>query len=75
VQAEALARPIAEAAGELGLPIPGDEGHFLWNVLFDPREIFDLMDTVGLSVAQVSRRLVAAYCGSLRRWLVDGAAG
>jgi AcrR family transcriptional regulator len=73
VQAEALARPIAEAAEELELPVPGDEGHFLWNILFDPREIFDLMDTVGLSVTQTSRRLVAAYCGSLRGWLADGA--
>jgi AcrR family transcriptional regulator len=73
VQAEALARPIAEAAEELELPAPGDEGHFLWNILFDPREIFDLMDTVGLSVTQTSRRLVAAYCGSLRGWLADGA--
>ncbi|WP_328609210.1 TetR family transcriptional regulator [Amycolatopsis sp. NBC_00345] len=73
VQADALARPIAEAAEELGLPAPGDEGHFLWNILFDPREIFDLKDTVGLSEAQLSRRLVAAYCGSLRGWTLDGA--
>jgi len=72
VQAEALTRPIAEAATELGLANPGDEGHFLWNILFDPREIFDLLDTVGLTEAQVSRRLVAAYCGSLRGWLADG---
>lgn len=71
VQAEALSQPIAEAAAELGLPEPGDEGHFLWNILFDPREVFDLMDTVGLSEDQVSRRLVAAYCGSLRGWSAD----
>lgn len=73
VQADALERPIAETAAELGLPPPGDEGHFLWNVLFDPREIFDLMDTLGLTEAQVSRRLVAAYCGSLRGWIADEA--
>jgi AcrR family transcriptional regulator len=73
VQADALSRPIAEAAAELGLPNPGDEGHFLWNILFDPREIFDLMDTVGLSEDQVSRRLVAAYCGTLRGWLAEEA--
>ena len=71
VQAEALARPIAEAARELGVEPPGDEGHFLWNILFDPREIFDLMDTVGLTEPQVSRRLVAAYCGGLRGWMAD----
>jgi len=73
VQADALSRPIAEAAEELGLPAPGDEGIFLWNILFDPREIFDLLDTVGLSEAQVSRRLVAAYCGGLRGWITDSA--
>jgi len=72
VQADALARPIAEAATELGLPAPGDEGHFLWNILFDPREIFDLKDTVGLTEAQISHRLVAAYCGSLRGWTLEG---
>jgi hypothetical protein len=71
VQADALSRPIAEAAAELGLPNPGDAGHFLWNILFDPREIFDLMDTVGLSEDQVSRRLVSAYCGTLRGWMAD----
>ncbi|MEV0083674.1 TetR family transcriptional regulator [Saccharopolyspora sp. NPDC050642] len=75
VQEEALARPIAEAAAELGLPEPGDEGIFLWNILFDPREIFDLMDTVGLTEEQVSRRLAAAYCGSLRGWSADDARG
>lgn len=74
VQADALARPIAEAAAELGIPAVGDEGQFLWNVLFDPREIFDLLDTVGLSEAQVSHRLVAAYCGSLRGWTTDATA-
>lgn len=71
VQADALARPIAEAAAELGIPAVGEEGQFLWNVLFDPREIFDLLDTVGLSEAQISHRLVAAYCGCLRGWTAD----
>lgn len=71
VQADALARPIAEATGELGIPAPGDEGQFLWNILFDPREIFDLLDTVGLTEAEVARRLVSAYCGSLRGWIAD----
>jgi AcrR family transcriptional regulator len=68
VQAEAVEGPIAEAAAELGIPKPGEEGVFLWNILFDPREIFDLLDTVGLTKAQVNRRLVAAFCGALRGW-------
>lgn len=68
VQAEALARPISEAASELGLADPGDEGMFLWNILFDPREIFDLLNTIGLTKEQVTTRLVAAFCGCLRGW-------
>ncbi|MFP5020751.1 TetR/AcrR family transcriptional regulator [Pseudonocardia phyllosphaerae] len=73
VQVEAVQQPIAAAAAELGLPEPGEQGAFLWNILFDPREIFDLLDTVGLTQAQVSRRLFAAFCGSLRGWLNESA--
>nr|WP_255426731.1 TetR family transcriptional regulator [Pseudonocardia sp. C8] len=73
VQAEAMERPIAEAAAELGIPEPGEEGLFLWNILFDPREIFDLLDTVGMSQAETTRRLVAAFCGSLRGWSAGAA--
>lgn len=68
VAADALAEPIRQAASELGLPDPGDEGMFLWNILFDPREIFDLVETLGLTREQVSGRLVAAFCGALRGW-------
>lgn len=74
VQADALAVPLAEAANELGIPNPGDEGLFLWNILFDPREIFDLLRTVGLTEAQVSERLVATLCGGLRGWTIGYAA-
>jgi len=68
VQADALRLPIAEAARELGVPDPGDEGMFLWNILFDPREIFDLITTVGMSQEHVGRRLVSAFCGAIQRW-------
>ncbi len=68
VQADALQRPIAEAAAELALADPGDEGMFLWNILFDPREIFDLLGTVGLTEEQVTTRLVGAFCGALAGW-------
>lgn len=68
VQADALLGPIAEAADELGIADPGDEGLFLWNILFDPREIFDLLDTVGLDKEAAARRLVSALCGALRGW-------
>lgn len=68
VQANALSQPISEAAAELGIPDPGDEGMFLWNIMFDPREIFDLLGTVGLSQAEVTRQLVGAFCGALAGW-------
>ncbi|WSQ14016.1 TetR/AcrR family transcriptional regulator [Streptomyces sp. NBC_01231] len=70
-QAEALARPIRELVVILGVSeLAGveDEADFLWNVLFDPREIFDLRDTIGLSPAQITHRLVSAFRGSLLGW-------
>lgn len=68
VQADALLVPISEAAAELGIADPGDEGLFLWNILFDPREIFDLLETVGLDKRAAAARLVSAFCGALRGW-------
>lgn len=80
VQADALSQPISQAAAELGIPDPDDYGMFLWNILFDPREIFDLLNTVGMTAEQIGDRLVSAYCGGLRGWMTDtgtaeGAAG
>lgn len=71
VQAEALQRPLSEACVELGLSPLGDEAMFLWNILFDPREILDVINTVGLSKQQASERLVAALCGALKGWDQD----
>jgi AcrR family transcriptional regulator len=68
VQADALAEPLAETAAQLGLPVLGDEALFLWNVLFDPREILDLVDTVGLSPPQTAERLTATLRGALVGW-------
>ncbi|MBT2250762.1 TetR/AcrR family transcriptional regulator [Arthrobacter sp. BHU FT2] len=73
VQAEALQRPLEEACAELGLSPLGDEAMFLWNILFDPREILDLINTVGLNRQQASARLVAALCGALKGWDQDKA--
>ncbi|WP_242682796.1 TetR family transcriptional regulator [Rathayibacter sp. SD072] len=67
-QAEAVGRPVAEAAAELDIPDIGDEGLFLWNVLFDPREIFDLLETVGLSGPEIGARLVNTFTGAMRGW-------
>lgn len=71
VQADALERPLREACEELGLEPLGDEAMFLWNILFDPREILDLINTVGLSKDQTTRRLVAALTGAMTGWSQD----
>ena len=68
VQAEALEQALRESADELGIPDVGDEALFLWNLLFDPREIFDLLHTVGMSSGEVSAQLFAAYRGALVGW-------
>jgi AcrR family transcriptional regulator len=68
VQADALERPIREAVSEQNIPDPGDLGLYFWNSLFDPREIFDLHETVGLPADEIAQRLVATLLGSLRGW-------
>lgn len=73
-QAEAVGKPVAEAGTELGIPDIGDEGLFLWNVLFDPREIHDLLDTVGLTGPEIGRRLVSALTGAMRGWAEESRA-
>ncbi|MCU1527960.1 MAG: transcriptional regulator [Frondihabitans sp.] len=70
-QIDALERPLREITELLGLEsVPGihDEAAFLWNILFDPREIFDLRTTVGLNSVQISRRLTGAFRGALSGW-------
>ncbi|MFJ4171443.1 TetR/AcrR family transcriptional regulator [Paenarthrobacter sp. NPDC089714] len=71
VQADALERPLREACEELGLPPIGDEAMFLWNILFDPREILDLINTVKLTKDQATARLIAALKGALAGWSAD----
>ncbi|WP_035749037.1 TetR/AcrR family transcriptional regulator [Arthrobacter sp. 35W] len=68
VQADALERPLREATGELGLEDLGDEAMFLWNILFDPREIFDVIGTLGLSPKEASARLMSTFQGALGGW-------
>ncbi|MCA4134076.1 TetR/AcrR family transcriptional regulator [Arthrobacter sp. M4] len=73
VQADALERPLRETCEELGLEPLGDEAMFLWNILFDPREILDLINTVGLNKDQATTRLVSALKGALSGWSEDRA--
>ncbi|HRL47844.1 MAG TPA: helix-turn-helix domain-containing protein [Propioniciclava sp.] len=67
-QAQALQHPIASAAEELGLGNPGDIGLFLWNILFDAREIIDLRDSEHLDADGINARLIGTLCGALRGW-------
>lgn len=71
VQAEALERPLRESCEELGLEPLEDEALFLWNILFDPREILDLINTVGLGNDEAAARLVAALRGALSGYSLD----
>lgn len=70
VQADALLPAIRQTAEEMGFDDPGDEALFLWNILFDPREIFDLLRTVGLSEEDAARHLFEAFCGAMQGWAV-----
>lgn len=73
VQAEALERPLREACEDLGIEPLGDEALFLWNILFDPREILDLIHTVGLQNDAAAARLVAALRGAMAGYSKDRA--
>lgn len=68
VQADALARPLEEASRALGIKHPGDEALFLWNGFFDPREIVDLIRSLGLTAEQASARLVRTFTAALTGW-------
>lgn len=68
VQADALERPLREATQELGLDDIGDEALFLWNILFDPREIFDVIGTLDLSPNEANARLIATFNGAVAGW-------
>jgi AcrR family transcriptional regulator len=68
VQAAALAHPVGEACRELGFPDAGDEALFLWNLFFDPREIVDVLTSLGLSQAATSEQLLRTYLSALKTW-------
>jgi AcrR family transcriptional regulator len=72
VQADALSPALRDTCRELAVDDPGDEAMFLWNVLFDPREIFDLIGTLGLTPEETARRLVATLVAALRGWCGPG---
>lgn len=62
-----LEPPLLEAMDEIGvererLPIAA----FLWNLLYDPREILDLRRTLGWTRVRIEERLLAMFMGALR---------
>lgn len=68
LQEAAMHRPLVEACKELGIAIPDEEALFLWNQIFDPRDVLDLMSSLELSRTTVSGRLVRTLLGALRGW-------
>ena len=58
---------------ELGLPAEALEyGLFLWNVMFDPREVLDLVGTLGWSDELLVDRLMASYFPALSTFATGG---
>jgi AcrR family transcriptional regulator len=65
---DAWERPIRGVLRQLGIPDDHfNHALFLYNVLFDPREVLDLVDT-GLQESEAVSRLVAAYYGAVQGW-------
>lgn len=65
---DAWERPIRSVMRHLGVPDEHfDHALFLYNLMFDPREILDLTGT-GLPEQVALRNLAQAYYGALRGW-------
>ena len=68
IQRNTFDRAIRETLAEWNLPDLGDCGLLLWNVLFDPREILDLLNTKGMSKYEIGDHMISALKGSLHGW-------
>ncbi|MYS81784.1 TetR/AcrR family transcriptional regulator [Embleya scabrispora] len=70
---DAWTEPVRGLLDDIGLP---DEmikyALFLSNMMFDPREIQDLLQETDLSRREVTTRLTEAYGGALRGWARAG---
>ncbi|MEU8691140.1 TetR/AcrR family transcriptional regulator [Streptomyces sp. NPDC048665] len=65
---DAWERPVRSVMRKLGIPDEQfDHALFLYNILFDPREVLDLV-AEGLPLDEALDRLVGAYYGALRGW-------
>ncbi|MCS7483721.1 TetR/AcrR family transcriptional regulator [Umezawaea endophytica] len=66
---DAWSEPVRGLLDDIGLPHDLlEDALFLNNMIFDPREIQDLLQARGLSRREVIIRLTEAYCGALRGW-------
>lgn len=69
---DAWERPIRGVMRHLDIPDEHfNHALFLYNALFDPRDILDLIDN-GLTEDETVQRLVAAFCGTLQGWAQAG---
>jgi AcrR family transcriptional regulator len=65
--------PVRGLLDDIGLPNEMIKyALFLNNMMFDPREIQDLLQETDLSRREVITRLTEAYCGALRGWARAG---
>jgi hypothetical protein len=65
--------PVRGLLDDIGLPNEMIKyALFLSNMMFDPREIQDLLQETDLSRREVITRLTEAYCGALRGWARAG---
>jgi hypothetical protein len=70
---DACERPIRRAMRQLNISDESfDHALFLYNALFDPRDILDLVDS-GLTEEEAVQRLVGAFCGALEGWAKNDA--
>jgi AcrR family transcriptional regulator len=73
VTRDAWAEPVRGLLHDLGLPGEMLEyALFLGNMIFDPREVLDLLQEGNLTRRQVISRLTEAYGGALRGWARAG---
>ncbi|WP_329353105.1 hypothetical protein OG226_50375 [Streptomyces sp. NBC_01261] len=65
---DAWERPIRGVMRKLGIPDEQfDHALFLYNILFDPREVLDLVDQ-GSTTDEALDRLIPACYGALQGW-------
>ncbi|WP_218148101.1 TetR/AcrR family transcriptional regulator [Lentzea xinjiangensis] len=66
---DAWSEPVRGLLDDIGLPHEMlEDALFLNNMIFDPREVQDLLQERRLSRREVITRLTEAYCGALRGW-------